>query len=86
MYGYRITDLPTYLPTSSRNRSIKVGMKKSLNIGGKDETFHLARPDHIGELFSFFFSFSFSFFHSHFFIFIFSFSESIESVSSSARV
>lgn len=74
MYGYRFTDLPTYLPTSSMNRSI--GMKKSLNIGGKDETFHLARPDNIGERFSFFFL---SFF-------IFSFSESVENVSSSARV
>lgn len=46
---------------------------------GKDETFHLARPDLIGERFSFFFLFLF-------FFFIFSFSESVESVSSSARV
>lgn len=62
------------VPTSSRNRSI--GMKKSLNIEDQVKMKHsiLLRPDHIGERFSFFF------------LFLFSFSESVESVSSSARV
>lgn len=65
--------LPAYLLKKSKC------IKTSLNIGDKDETFHLARPDLIGERFSFFFLFLFSFS-------FFSFSESVESVSSSARV
>lgn len=70
-----ITDLPTYLLKKSKC------IKTSLNIEDQVKMKHsiLLRPDLIGERFSFFFSFSF-------FFFIFSFSESVESVSSSARV
>lgn len=78
MYGYRFTDLPTYLMYLLKKSKC---IKTLLNIEDQVKMKHSILLDRISSE-NVFLSFFFFLFHFSFF----SFSESVESVSSSARV